>query len=452
MRPLRAAALVLAVALPAGAQDAPPPAAPEFKPPAILAARREGVAEPEARAAVEAGLDWLRRHRKAAGGWACRDFGAACQGAKCDGEGWSSHDVGATGLAVLAFLGAGRTPPDGADADVVRAALGALTAVQDGDGCFGPRHDGHFLYDHLAATTAVAEALWLTGDPALVEPTRKACKFVHDAANPYLAWRYASRGDGDNDTPTTAWSVVALRTCPFAEAHAGVPSTVDRAKYKDALGWFQRMTDGARVGYQTRGGPDSRLLVPTPDEPKPPPPTKPGQVPELRRIETYTVAPGVGVYLNDARFATTYGSSCTAEAGCAMALAGDGAAVSFVEGCAGYLRDHPTPAHERFLDLHSLLFGGLLDVQRPLDAPKPKAGKKEAWSSWRAPAVEKLVAAQRAKADGCAAGSWDPWLDPYGAVGGRVYSTAMAVLALQAPTRFPKVWDPKAKLSKPGKK
>lgn len=54
-----------------------------------------------------------------------------------------------------------------------------------------------------------------------------------------------------------------------------------------------------------------------------------------------------------------------------------------------------------------------------------------------------LAATQRKKADACAAGSWDPQRDPFGIAGGRVYSTAMAVLALEAPNRFPRVWNPK---------
>ncbi len=54
--------------------------------------------------------------------------------------------------------------------------------------------------------------------------------------------------------------------------------------------------------------------------------------------------------------------------------------------------------------------------------------------AWGEALVGALVDSQRA--DGAAAGSWDP-VDPWGANGGRVYATAMAVLALQGLAALP---------------
>ena len=58
--------------------------------------------------------------------------------------------------------------------------------------------------------------------------------------------------------------------------------------------------------------------------------------------------------------------------------------------------------------------------------------------AWRAALVEALVPHQRIDGDVCGPkGSWDP-VDAWGPEGGRVYATATAVLALQAPGRVPR--------------
>ncbi len=52
--------------------------------------------------------------------------------------------------------------------------------------------------------------------------------------------------------------------------------------------------------------------------------------------------------------------------------------------------------------------------------------------AWRAGLIEALVPHQRTDGERCGrAGSWDP-VDAWGAAGGRVYATAIAVLALEA--------------------
>ena len=62
-------------------------------------------------AAVEAGLRWLARHQSADGSWSPDGFTAKCQGARSARtariSATSLYRTGATGLALLAFLGAG---------------------------------------------------------------------------------------------------------------------------------------------------------------------------------------------------------------------------------------------------------------------------------------------------------------------------------------------------------
>jgi hypothetical protein len=55
------------------------------------------------------------------------------------------------------------------------------------------------------------------------------------------------------------------------------------------------------------------------------------------------------------------------------------------------------------------------------------------WKKWREAVLEALLSHQRE--DGCEKGSWDP-LGAWGEEGGRVYTTALAVLALESAYRY----------------
>ena len=61
---------------------------------------------------------------------------------------------------------------------------------------------------------------------------------------------------------------------------------------------------------------------------------------------------------------------------------------------------------------------------------------KRIWDAWNR-ALERALSETR-RQDGDARGSWDP-LGPWGHSGGRVYSTAMAVLTLEVKYRYTKV-------------
>ena len=54
----------------------------------------------------------------------------------------------------------------------------------------------------------------------------------------------------------------------------------------------------------------------------------------------------------------------------------------------------------------------------------------DTWRRWRTPLREALLVSQHGPGNGARAGSWDP-ADPWGTVGGRVYSTSAAVLCLE---------------------
>ena len=58
----------------------------------------------------------------------------------------------------------------------------------------------------------------------------------------------------------------------------------------------------------------------------------------------------------------------------------------------------------------------------------------EDWKVWREHLVKALVENQRT--EGCEKGSWDPQYGPWGDSGGRVYSTALAALSIEAFYRY----------------
>jgi hypothetical protein len=60
------------------------------------------------------------------------------------------------------------------------------------------------------------------------------------------------------------------------------------------------------------------------------------------------------------------------------------------------------------------------------------------WKAWSDALGKALLPHQRGPGDGCLHGSWDP-VDPWGAEGGRVASTALCALALEAHGRFARV-------------
>jgi hypothetical protein len=51
-----------------------------------------------------------------------------------------------------------------------------------------------------------------------------------------------------------------------------------------------------------------------------------------------------------------------------------------------------------------------------------------------------LIPNQARPEAGCAHGSWDPSVDRWGMVGGRVYATALNVLTLEVSFRYPQVF------------
>ncbi|MHC4451732.1 MAG: prenyltransferase/squalene oxidase repeat-containing protein [Planctomycetota bacterium] len=338
-------------------------------------------------AAVKQALGWLAEHQDEDGRWDCDDFKKHDPaGDKCSGAGGALYDVGVTGLAVLAFLGDGHTDRgsarDNPHSKTVRMGLRFLIEQQDKQGCFGRRASQHFMYNTSIATAALCEAYSLTKNPRYKKSAAAGAKFLLMARNPYLAWRYEPRG-GENDTSISGWCVYAL----VRAQRAGLVEKKDfQAAMKGALAWLEKVTDPdfGQTGYNMRGGSVAR------------PEGKIDQFPPEKS------------------------QALTASAILMRLRAGQSAKSEVIQKGTKLVVDLAPQwkPKQGTTDLYFWFWGTRACFQ--VGGPH--------WKRWNS-ALQAAVLPQQHNA-GAKAGSWDP-VGPWGADGGRVYSTALLALTLQ---------------------
>jgi hypothetical protein len=197
---------------------------------------------PETERAVELGIAWLAGHQSPDGSWSIHEFSKQCKEHTCDGPGSFQSDTAATGLALLAFLGAGYTHESGQYADAVGRGLKWLIGQQRANGDLF-NSDARFLrfYSHGIATIALAEAYGMTKDSMLREPTERALQFIIDSQHPQLGgWRYEPRTE--SDTSVSGWQLMALKSGGMAGF------TIPPAVYQRVTSWLDSVQRGAGGG------------------------------------------------------------------------------------------------------------------------------------------------------------------------------------------------------------
>lgn len=217
---------------------------------------------------IDRGLAWLVSHQSEDGRWSSSAFPCKCATPCAPGE--RRHDVGVTGLALLALLGADGPPGGGVHADAVTKGIDFLLRQPGTDGRFAPAGTRSGVYGNVIAALAVIEQWGRTGDAKLQGSAVAALWSILQDQNPYSGWRYGVR-DGESDSSVTLWMALALTEAiatdldprPFGDLR-GVRSRLDSPHWagsspRDALAWLDRLTDAAtgRVGYQSRGGPQA---------------------------------------------------------------------------------------------------------------------------------------------------------------------------------------------------
>lgn len=336
----------------------------------------------KADALVERGLEWLVSVQKEDGHWALGAFDPTGSA----GTVRLQSDTAATGLALLAFLGAGYDHFDGRHRDVVRRGLEWLVSVQKADGDLYVTADPvsnscAWMYSHGIATTALCEAVGMTGDPLLHPSAEKALGFIVAGQQPSRGgWRYQPRSD--SDLSVSGWMLVALRAGVLAgldvpaETFDGVERLLDESAIADRAGSYhynainpgQRPSDLSAASMTALGA--------------------------LMRLHCGTPRTDEGIV--------------TAAAGLAAM----------------------TPAYgtrqARTRDAYLWYYASQVLVQ---------TGGPE-WDAWYARLCVELETQQVAA--GKETGSWEPLgqvPDRWGAFGGRLYVTALHLLALEVPYR-----------------
>ncbi len=171
----------------------------------------------ETESAVHAGLLWLAAHQRRDGAWDRRFFNRQCPELdRCDQTAVSARHLdagpGVTGLALLAFLGAGHTHEQGEFQSNVTLGLHYLLLGQLANGSFATV-DSLEMYNHSIATIAMAEAYAMTGDLSLKRPLAAAAKHLASSQQVGGGWDYSSdTSTGRSDMSVTGWVVMALKS------------------------------------------------------------------------------------------------------------------------------------------------------------------------------------------------------------------------------------------------
>jgi hypothetical protein len=221
-------------------------AAPSVPPvPPVPTAQALPLADPAVlQAAHSAALEWLANQQDSEGAWSTETTGRI-------------HQVGLTGLALLALQSGGSTTSHGRYArHVARGVHWLMTRQDPKTGLIGERSGHSFHYEHAIATQAICRSLKSAPSDELRNVAQAAVGYVARARNPYSAWRYEYPPTGESDTSITGWMVEAL----VAGRDAGLE--VDEQAFSGALRWVEEITDPntARVGYDSQGSGSSRIV------------------------------------------------------------------------------------------------------------------------------------------------------------------------------------------------
>jgi len=201
-------------------------------------------------ACVDNGLAWLAQHQSRTGQWEGSKVGSYCP---CHGPGkMESIDPALTGLALLAFLGAGHTPINGEHRGPVTMGLQYLCSIQDVDGRIGEKR-GPYMYNHAIGTLALVEAYGMTQNTQLKVAASRALSYLLSARTQGGGWRYVER-DVDSDVSVTEWALCAV----WCGRKVGLSLPRMEDAVDDALAWFDSITNQrfGITGYKSPAEPD----------------------------------------------------------------------------------------------------------------------------------------------------------------------------------------------------
>jgi len=300
-----------------------------------------------------------------------------------------------TGLALLAFLGAGyshqsRDIIEGVRlGEVVLKGLQWMLGQQDPDGCVGPRSLHKYMYNHCIGALTLSEAYLLSGSNLFKDQAQRAVDFLVSAQNPGRGWRYIHR-HGENDTSVTGWAAMVLKSAEMAGL------SFPASAYEGTRAWLDEVTEEsyARVGYTQKN-------------------TGKVYCEHNLAFEPHEALTAIAVL-----------SRCFMDK--------DARDRRIVHGCALLMRD--LPKYEgAAIDYYYWYYASLALFQ--IDGYR----NGELWKRWNDALTAALVKSQNLASAGCKEGSWEP-IDRWSCEGGRVYATALNTLTLEVYYRFASVF------------
>jgi len=288
-----------------------------------------------------------------------------------DDGGSQENELAATAMALLAFQGAGNTLTEGPHRAVVARAWRSLLKAQQEDGSFdvGQVPMQHALYSHAQATMALCELYGMSRDPKLAEPAARAIAYCVAAQGPNGGWRYEPGKPGDMSV--TGWYMMALKTAEMAGMQ--VPATT----FEGIGGFLDTVANdnGSRYGYRR----DSALKAASP-------------------VTAAVTAEGLL---------------------CRQYLGWPQRDPRLVEGLELLMAENRLDFESDTKDVYAWYY--ITQVAHHMEG--------EAWRRWNDRLREVLPREQAVK--GKQRGSWDPSLDRWGHIGGRLFVTSFCVYMLE---------------------
>ena len=324
-------------------------------------------------AAVENGLRWIINHQLSDGSWRFKHHRSECDG-RCGNEGLFDSPTAATGLALMSLLGAGYTHEAGPYQGQVRLGLDYLN-----ENIKYLPYGGSLggsgqkpMYAQAIATIALAEAYAMTKDEEYRKAVKEAYRYI-------LVSQHGSRGgwryiaQKSGDMSVTGWIVMAIKACE----NAGVESDPETKRLAKAFVDSLAYEDGVQYGYRMVGAGD---LEPSIHGRKP---------------------------------------SCTAIGNLMQMYFGREKEHPALQSACQFLADAGSSDSDIYYNYYATL------VLHQAQAPQ--------WKAWNQTVRDQLIRSQQNH--GHEAGSWF-FPDLHGDVGGRLYTTAMAVMTLEVYYRF----------------
>ena len=194
----------------------------------------------ETEAAILRSLDWFTANQKPDGHW---DGPTGTGRDRFTGNQRADHDLAATGMAMLAYMGWGakHTEPGPYQKPLAKAVFWMARRV-DESGDMRPFKGANYMYDQGIAAIAMTEAYSLTKDPRLRPHVERIVDFIVRAQSPIRrignrtyggGWRYRPNGEQGysdrGDMSVTGWQIMALKSARLGGID--VPEEVfDKAK------------------------------------------------------------------------------------------------------------------------------------------------------------------------------------------------------------------------------